>query len=273
MPWAVPPLTTSDVPAPRRRPAAVAEGVAALDARARRGRVAVTDSAPGRPSHRAVPIRGRNVEVGVRRAQLRAARRRVRWLTQTVAGRRARRATTSVISRSHLGQVRARGSAAGAAPRPRAAPARRPRSSRPASRSSGAVIPCRSIEVTCSSTKPGRGVPVEQRGEVLDPADGVHHPGRHGRVHLERGAERAPGREHQQRRRRSAWPACRQLVVGADRERVGPEPLIGQPLRPARQPAEVEAVAVALGDRHQPRGGLGDRAQVGAPAFAVDGAG
>ena len=63
----------------------------------------------------------------------------------------------------------------------------------------------------------------------------------------------------------------RELVVRPDRERVPAEPLVVQPLGLAGQAAQREAVAVALGDRDQARVGLGDLAQVAAPALAVDG--
>ena len=65
------------------------------------------------------------------------------------------------------------------------------------------------------------------------------------------------------------------LAVGTYRELAEVAPrydgdLLVQPLGAAGEPAEGEAVAVALGDRHQPRVARGHRAQVVAPARAVD---
>ena len=88
-----------------------------------------------------------------------------------------------------------------------------------------------------------------------------------------RRAERTPRGEHEQAAvvpagdLRAAPRRCRPR--GCRR----PETLVVQPLRLAGEPAEGEAVAVALGDRDQPGLGRRDRAQVVAPAVTVDGEG
>ena len=193
-----------------------------------------------------MPIRGRNVEVGVRRAQ------RGQLGVGQVADpdacgvRRAPAATTSLISRLDLGQVGALRRAAGAARRPRAAPPPAS-SSRPASRSSAAPKPWRRMRgQPLEHDRGAPGGPVEQGGEVLEPADGVDDPpasasGRRGGSKGRHGVSTS----------RSPAKRCAtsgELVVGADGERVDAEPAAA--LRASRPQAE--AVAVALGHRDEP---------------------
>ena len=106
---------------------------------------------------------------------------------------------------------------------------------------------------------------IEQRLEVVGPADGVHDPvpvlGREGA-----GVGEGPPRREDQQVAGVPVRDLRQLLVGADRQRLGT-----QPVGLAGQPAQAEAVAVALRHRHQPGLRVGDRAQVRAPAVAVDG--
>ncbi len=109
------------------------------------------------------------------------------------------------------------------------------------------------------------GLALEEGGQVVRPADGVDDPVVQGGVEV--GGERSPGGEHQQPAV-VAGGQVGQLGVGADGDGVDP-----QPGRLARQPAEGEAVAVALAHRHQARVGVEHRAQVGAPPVAVDGQG
>ena len=110
--------------------------------------------------------------------------------------------------------------------------------------------------------EPGVRLGVEQAGQVVGAADRVDQPLR--RRALGNGVEGPPRREHEQVAG-IAVRDIRQFVVGPDGEGVH-----AQPPGLAREPAEREAVAVALGDRHQPGRGLGEAAQVGAPALAVD---
>ncbi len=107
---------------------------------------------------------------------------------------------------------------------------------------------------------PGPVLPGEQGLEVLEPPDGVDHPGVVDHLLL----EGAPRREHEQRPV-VAGSGGRDLGVRPHRERVHVEPR-----RPAGQPGHAEAVPVALGDRHQARVGGVEGAQVLAPAVAVD---
>jgi hypothetical protein len=92
------------------------------------------------------------------------------------------------------------------------------------------------------------------------------------RVDLGRRSERSPRRQDEQV---TVEPLGHlgQLGIGADGEGVDPVPAVVQPLRPARQSAQPEAVAVALGDRHQAGGPFGDADEVVSPAVAVDGEG
>jgi hypothetical protein len=108
------------------------------------------------------------------------------------------------------------------------------------------------------------GILLEQREQVGEPADGVYHPPCREVVGQGR-AGRAPGRQHQQV---AVEPLhdLGQLVVGADGHGVHAEPV-----GPAGEPAQPETVPVALGDRHEPGRLVDDRAEVAAPAFAVDG--
>ncbi len=109
----------------------------------------------------------------------------------------------------------------------------------------------------------GAGLALEQRGQVVRSADGVDDPVVQRRVEV--GGEGAPGGQHEQP---AVVPAGElgELGVGADRDGVDP-----QPGGLAGQPAQREAVAVALADRDDRGVGVDDRAQVGAPAVAVDG--
>ncbi|CAB4734230.1 unannotated protein [freshwater metagenome] len=124
----------------------------------------------------------------------------------------------------------------------------------------------------------GVGPAIQQVGQVLGAADRVDDAVVQRRIDLERGTEGPPRGQHQQTSV-EALRDLRQLVVGAHGEHVGhrrPGPdlrVLVQPLRLAGQPREPEAVAVALGDRHQTRVGGRDPEQVAAPAIAVDGQG
>ncbi len=113
------------------------------------------------------------------------------------------------------------------------------------------------------------GLPVEQRAEILGPADRVDHAPGEGGIDVEGGTERAPRGEHQQVSG-EAGGDLGQLLVGAHGEGVAPQSLVREPLHPAGEPAESEAVPVALRHRHQPGRRAGDLAQVGPPALAVD---
>ena len=217
----------------------------------------MTRSASRSPSHRSVPIRGRTVRSAYDERRV-ASSSAVRWLTQTVlVGSSA--ATRSVSSRSTSARWRPEASG-----RCRATPSSRPPRScfatRPQLLGGHAVPAHRGLEL---EHEPGVRLRLEQTGQVVGTAHRVDHPP------AERGVGRRvegpPRREHEQ----VAGVPVRdlgQLLVGADGERVDT-----QPLRLAGQPAEREAVAVALGHRHQPGCDLGEVAQVGAPALAVDG--
>ncbi len=228
----------------------------------------MTRSAPRSPSHRSVPIRGRIVKSAYD-ARSRPSSSGVRWLTQSVrVGSSA--ATTSVTSRLHLAEVGAvaeRQVDRDALEPGRAGPLAQHLRRRPRAR--GRCRPWRCMLVSSSSTNRASGwrsssaATSSTRLTVWMTAVGERV------VDLERGAERPPRGEHEQ----VAVEAGRdlgQLGVGADRE--GVDAAATSPAF-AGQPAEAEAVAVALGDRHQAGGRLGDAAQVAAPAVAVDGQG
>ena len=133
-----------------------------------------------------------------------------------------------------------------------------------APRSSRALSPWRSMLVTSSSTKRAPGWCSWRSRTSCIRETVCTHPALEVGGHLERRAERPPRRHHQQV---SGEPAGHlgQLGVRADGQGVAAEPggLAGQPTEP-------EAVPVALRDRHEPGLGLGDRAQVRAPAVPVD---
>ena len=116
--------------------------------------------------------------------------------------------------------------------------------------------------------EPGVGLAGEQVGEVVEPADGVDHPA----ASAGSTSSAAPNGRHGVST--SRLPSYRVATSGSSS--YVPTARVSTPSQPAGlagQPAEREAVAVALRDRDQARGGVGDRAQVAAPAVAVDGEG
>lgn len=103
-------------------------------------------------------------------------------------------------------------------------------------------------------------VTVAQCGEVGQPSHGVHD----ARTVDHVGEERPPGLEHQDVAV-EALLDLGDLGIGADGDGVD-----AQPLGPAGQAADAEAVAVALGNRHQARVIGHDPAQMAPPAWPVD---
>ena len=219
----------------------------------------MTPSASRSPSHRSVPMRGRTVRSAYDERRV-ASSSAVRWLTQTVpVGSSA--ATRSVSSRSTSARWRPEASG-----RCRATPSRRPPRScfaqRPQLLGGHAVPAHRRLEL---EHEPRPRLRLEQAGQVVGTAHRVDHPpGERGVGHR---VEGSPRREQEQ----VAGVPVRdlgQLLVGA-----GCQGVDTQPLGLAGQPAQREAVAVALGHWHQPWCDVGEVAQVGAPALAVDGEG
>ena len=123
-----------------------------------------------------------------------------------------------------------------------------------------------------------RGQPLEQdagtagclaeRGQVGQPTDRVDHP----RVVGVLGAAALPRPPRREDDDVAVEPGGDVLDLGvrADREGVAAQAETGQPRRTPGQPADAEAVAVALGDRDQAGVRLGHPAEVVTPALAVD---
>ena len=234
--------------------------------------VARTDRAPRSPSHSDVPTRGRKSKSGYFWPS-RVSSISVRWETQIVqrpepewSSLSTPAATTSFISRSTSLRCEVPWDL-GASGRCSATPSTRTPPRRLSSRGRLAQAGCAEA-VAAHRGHPledhprllaGSGAVLDERGQVVEPADGVDHPGVIGcRV------ERPPRGEHEQR---PVVPLLDvgDLLVGADGEGVHAEPL-----GLAGQPAEAEAVAVSLGHRHQVRVALVHVLEVGPPAVTVD---
>ncbi len=166
-----------DVPALGRRASAVAEDVAALhlvhveDRRAHAERAPVAEPEPGADA-------GPEVEVAVGRCAGWPSRRRS-GARRRPAARRARLATTSVISalRPRRGASRATSAGAARTPRRRGRPAARRRPPRPVARGGEPVPQHRGEQLQHDpGAGAGGGSRGRQRREVLQAAQGVDHP-------------------------------------------------------------------------------------------------
>ena len=134
-------------------------------------------------------------------------------------------------------------------------------------------MPWRRIEVSCSSTNRAAGSwlrsPVRSSSRLTVCTTRPATPG----SSVKGGPERAPRRQDEEVPVESGRDLS-ELVVRADGEQVergtGVGGVAGEPLRAPGQSTDGEAVAVALGDRHDARVGPHRREQVRAPALAVD---
>ena len=246
MPWAVPPDTHEHVPVLGDLALPVADPVAAARPGARRARSTAAPSAPRSPSHSSVPIRGRNSTSGCRAAQLGELG------GGQVADEAAAWPATAAEPALDLGDVAVAQRQVQREPLDADAARRRRRA-----RASSRAKPCRCIEVSASSTTRVRARRAPSASRSSSSADGVDQP--RGVEHV--GVEERPPRLEHEHVAAEALRDLGHLGVGADGEHVDAEPLGS-----AGQPTDREAVAVALGDRHEAGVGVGDRAQMVAPA-------